>query len=207
MQNIILLFLAFISTEKPLYSNQEAITNSKTVTILFIGNSLTFTNNLPKLVEEYAKQKGIKMNTKMIAFPNYAIEDHWNDGRVQKLISSEKYDFVILQQGPSSQSNGRRMLIQYGKKYNNLCKLHQTKLCYLMVWPSLHHYHTFDNVIKNYRDAAAVNKSILLPVGKVWKDYIDFSGDVKYYSPDGFHPSIVGSQITAKTITEYLLQQ
>lgn len=207
MQYIVLVFLALIAAENPLDSKQEAIKNSTTITILFIGNSLTYTNNLPKLVEKYAKQKGIKMDTKMIAFPNYAIEDHWNDGQVQKLISSEKYDFVILQQGPSSQSNGRRMLIQYGKKYNSLCKLHETKLCYLMVWPSLNHYHTFDNVIKNHRDAAALNKSILLPVGKVWKNYIDFSGDLKYYSPDGFHPSLVGSQIAAKIITEYLLQQ
>lgn len=83
--------------------------------ILFIGNSLTYTNNLPKLVKKHADLNGIKINAKMIAFPNYAIEDHWNEGKVQKLISSKKFNYVIIQQGPSSQNDGRKMLIEYGK--------------------------------------------------------------------------------------------
>ena len=36
-----------------------------------------------------------------------AIMDHWNDGEVQKEIIRNQYDFVIVQQGPSSQQNGR----------------------------------------------------------------------------------------------------
>ncbi len=205
----LLLFFVLINTYSSLYSQQE-ISNNNTKTqfnILFIGNSLTYTNKLPQLVKKNAKLKGIEINTKMIAFPNYAIEDHWDDGQVQKLISSKKYDFVIIQQGPSSQSDGRKMLIEYGKKYNSLCKLNEVKLCYFMVWPSLNYYHTFDDVIKNYKDAASINSSILLPVGKIWKDYIDSSKDNEYYSSDGFHPSIKGSQITANVIVEHLLQQ
>ncbi|MDO5981176.1 SGNH/GDSL hydrolase family protein [Flavivirga spongiicola] len=202
MQKLFFLFFALIITFSSLYSQQETHNNN----ILFIGNSLTYTNNLPLLVKKYAKQKGIEINTKMIAFPNYAIQDHWNDGQVQKLISSKKYDFVILQQGPSSQSDGRKMLIEYGGKYSSLCKLNEAKLCYFMVWPSLNYYHTFDDVIKNHKDAASIYSSILLPVGKVWKNYIDSSRDNEYYSSDGFHPSIKGSQIAAKIIVEHLFQ-
>ena len=186
-----------------LYSQQETHNNTK-YSILFIGNSLTYTNNLPLLVKKHARQKGIKVKVKMLAFPNYAIEDHWNDGEVQNLISSNKYDFVIIQQGPSSQSDGREMLIEYGKKYSNLCKKNGSKLCYFMVWASLNYYHTFDGVIKNYKDAASVNNSILLPVGKIWKEYIDSANTHEYYSSDGFHPSIKGSQVAAKVIVEHL---
>ena len=158
------------------------------------------------MLKKYAKQKGIEVNTKMIAYPNYAIEDHWNDGQVQKLISSKKFDYVIIQQGPSSQSDGRKMLIEYGKKYNNLCKLNEAKLCFFMVWPSLKYYPTFDDVIKNHEDAALINNSILLPVGKVWKNHFNSNKEKDYYSADGFHPSIKGSQISAKIIVEHLFQ-
>ncbi|OUS01005.1 hypothetical protein A9Q86_09685 [Flavobacteriales bacterium 33_180_T64] len=207
MQKLFLLFFALISTHSSLYSQQENLNTTKTeFNILFIGNSLTYTNNLPQLVKEYALQKEIDINTKMIAFPNYAIEDHWNDGQVQKLISSKAYDFVIIQQGPSSQSDGRKMLIEYGKKYNSLCKLNDTKLCYFMVWPSLNYYYTFDGVIKNHKDAAALNNSILLPVGKIWKDDIASTKSNEYYGSDGFHPSLKGSQIAAKVIVEYLFK-
>ena len=204
MQKLYFLFFSLIITFSNLDSQQE--TRNKNFNILFIGNSLTSTNNLPLLVKKYAKLKGKEINTKIIAFPNYAIEDHWNDGQVQKLISSKKYDFVILQQGPSSQIDGRKMLIESGKKYNSLCKLNEVKLCYFMVWPSLNYYHMFDDVIKNYKDAASVNNSILLPVGRTWKDYIDSTKNNEYYSSDGFHPSIKGSQIAAKIIVEHLFQ-
>lgn len=206
MQKSFLLILALIINYSSLYSQQEINDNTK-FNILFIGNSLTFTNNLPKLVKKYAKQQGIKINTKMIAFPNYAIEDHWNDGQVQKLISKQKFDFVIIQQGPSSQSEGRKMLIDYGEKYSNLCELNESKLCYFMVWPSLNYYHTFNDVIKNHEDAATINNSILLPVGRVWKDYIDTLKVYDYYSSDGFHPSIKGSQISAEVIVKHLFQK
>ncbi|NHN24833.1 SGNH/GDSL hydrolase family protein [Flavobacterium jejuense] len=172
--------------------------------ILFIGNSLTYTNDLPSLVKNEAKQKGIKVNVEMVAFPNYAIEDHWNEGIVQKLIASKKYDFVIIQQGPSSQDDGRKMLVEYGKKYSTLCELNNAKLCYFMVWPAVNYYQSFENVIQNYRDAATMNKSILLPVGEIWKEYIDRTNSFEYFSADAFHPSLEGSKIASKVIVEYL---
>jgi lysophospholipase L1-like esterase len=98
------------------------------------------------------------------------------------------------------------MLIEYGKKYSSLCKLNETKLCYFMVWPSLNYYHTFDDVIKNHEDAASINSAILLPVGKLWKDHISSLKLYDYYSSDGFHPSIKGSQISAKVIVEHLFR-
>ena len=207
MQKLFFLLFALIITYSSLNNQQEARSNKTEFNILFIGNSLTYTNKLPQLVKKKAKLKGIKINTKMIAFPNYAIEDHWLDGQVQKLISSKKYDFVIIQQGPSSQNEGRNMLIEYGKKYSSICKLNNTKLCYFMVWPSLNNYYTFDGVIKNHKDAASINNSILLPVGEVWKDYFDRTDDFQYYGSDGFHPSLEGSKAAAKVIVEYLFQE
>ena len=173
--------------------------------ILFIGNSLTYTNNLPELVKNTAKQKGIVIGTVMMALPNYAIIDHWNDGRVQELIESKKYDFVIIQQGPSSQAWGREVLIEYGKKFSDLCKANDTKLSYFMVWPSLNYYHTFAGVITNYRYAASVNGAILCPVGEVWKEHFDTTDNFDYYGPDGFHPSLIGSQVAADVIVKRLL--
>ena len=73
-----------------------------------------------------------------------------------------------------------------------------------MVWPSLNYYHSFDGVIKNYRDASLINDAILLPVGEVWKNYFERTGDFGYYGPDGFHPSKEGSTIAAKVIVNSL---
>ena len=187
-------------------SNKLPENKNTTIHILFIGNSLTYTNDLPKLVKVHAITKGIKIKTHMVALPNYSLEDHWNEGNIQQLIATDKYDFVVIQQGPSSQQEGRDMLINYGKKYAALCSKHDATLAYFMVWPSLQYYHTRHAVIQNYQDAATINNAIILPVGASWKGYYIASKSNDYYGFDGFHPSLKGSKAAATTIVSHLFQ-
>jgi len=183
------------------------VNGQKAYQVLFVGNSLTYTNDLPELVEKEAAKVGLKLKTKMIAFPNYAIEDHWRDGEVQKYLKTSKYDFLILQQGPSSQKEGRDMLLEIGALFKKLCTQSDTRLAYLMVWPSKGYYHTFDGVIQNYRDAAKMNDALLFPVGRIWKEHFDETNDYSYYGIDGFHPSLRGSQVAAEVITKSILSE
>jgi len=187
-----------------LFWQLESQSKKTEVNILFIGNSLTYTNNLPLLVKKQAKQHGITVNTKTVAKPNYAISDHWHEAEVQKLIASKNYHFVIIQQGPSSQLDGRQLLIDYGKKYSALCKNNNAKLVYFMVWPPINHPERFEGVINNHRYAAKINNAILCPVGEVWKKHFNATNKYDYYSADGFHPSRKGSNSAAKIIVEHL---
>lgn len=175
-------------------------------TILFVGNSLTYTNDLPALVVKIGKEKGIKIKTEMLAYANYALEDHWNDGKLQLLLANKQFDFVIVQQGPSSQDEGRAMLLDYGAKIKALCDTNNSKLAFFMVWPAYSNFHTFEGVIKNYTDAAVKTNSMLCPVGKMWKDYIADTYDYSYYGPDMFHPSQKGSEKAAQIIYETLFK-
>ena len=175
-------------------------------TILFVGNSLTYTNDLPKLVVAFGKENGVEINTTILAYPNYALEDHWNDGQVQKLIAKYKYDFVVIQQGPSSQIDGRRMLFDFGVKIKTLCDNTNTQLAFFMVWPAFSNIQTFDGVIQNYTDAALATNSLLCPVGELWKKHFQDTGDYSFYGPDMFHPSTIGSKNAAKIIFETLFK-
>ncbi|WP_394971642.1 SGNH/GDSL hydrolase family protein [uncultured Croceitalea sp.] len=179
--------------------------NPKSLNVLFIGNSLTYTNNLPELVSKIALGKNVTLKTTTVANPNYALIDHWNDGEIQKLISENTYDFVIVQQGPSSQPEGRKMLLNDGAKIKELCEINNAKLVYFMVWPSKQYYYTFDDVIKNHIEAATKNDALLAPVGAVWKVHFDKTGDYSFYGNDGFHPSLKGSKKAAEVIVATIL--
>jgi hypothetical protein len=201
---LINLFLIFTIGNAFGQTDQTVKLSNKVYSILFVGNSLTYTNNIPLLVKKKAKLKGINLNIKVIAYPNYALFDHWNNGKVQKLISRKNYDFVIVQQGPSSQNKGRQLLLEYAEKFSQLCKNNNTKLVLYMVWPSVDNFHTFGSVINNYREAAVKNKAILCPVGEVWKTHIEKTNNFDYYSFDNFHPSLKGSQVIADVIVQHL---
>jgi len=174
------------------------------VRILFVGNSLTYANNLPQLVKEVGAKNNIRIHTEMLAYSNYALGDHWNDGELRNLIAHGNYDYVVVQQGPSSQADGKTMLLDYGVRIKALCDSQDTKLAFYMVWPARVNYHTFAGVIANYSLAASQTNSILCPVGQVWKDYFDSTQNFSYYGADGFHPSLTGSQRAAAIIFESL---
>lgn len=186
--------------------NQYAASKDSVITILFVGNSLTYTNDLPSLVVNEAKKKGIQLKTEMIVFPNYALEDHWNDGVFKTKLAEKKYDYVIIQQGPSSQAEGRTMLLDYGARIKEQCDKYKTKLVFFMVWPAYVNFSTFDGVIKNYTDAASATGSLLCSVGKTWKQHFTDTNDYSYYGPDNFHPSLKGSEVAAQVIADTLFK-
>lgn len=174
--------------------------------ILFIGNSLTYTNDLPSLVKFRAEHNGINLGIKMIARGNYALIDHWDDGVIQKEIRTKQYDYVVIQQGPSSQAFGHQILVDYGRRITTLCDEYEAVLAYYMVWPALTNYDTFEAVIKNHENAASRNRALLCPVGAVWKSHFDTTDDFDYYGSDGFHPSIKGSEVAAEVIFNTLTE-
>jgi len=204
--NIISFFIIFCLGIHALACNKERFDTNAVKTILFVGNSLTYTNDLPALVAKIGKLKGVNIKTEMLAYPNYALEDHWNYGVIQSLLASKYFDFVVLQQGPSSQNEGRAMLLNYGARIKTECEKYSTKLAFYMVWPAYSNFNNFDGVIKNYTDAAVATNSLLCPVGKTWKEYMTASNDYSYYGPDMFHPSPKGSEKAAQVIYETLFK-
>lgn len=203
---ISIFFFLFISGSVAFGQQADSFSLQKKYSVLFIGNSLTYTNDLPAMVVKLAKEKNIEVTTEAMAFANYALEDHWNDGQIQTLIAEKKFDFVVVQQGPSSQADGREMLLDYGERIKELCEKQNSKLAFFMVWPSYANRHMFDGVIKNYGDAASSTHSILCPVGAVWKKYFTETGDYSYYGPDMFHPSEKGSLVAAGLIVDSLFK-
>lgn len=203
MKIIVLFFYLFITI--PEAQAKKPLSGDAVRKVLFIGNSLTYYNDLPQQVVRIAKEKGVKLKADMIAYPDYALEDHWNDGKIQRFIEDSSYDFVVIQQGPSSQSEGRAMLLDYGARIKALCEKKRTQLVFYMVWPALVNIHTFDAVIKNYREAAAAMGALLSPVGEAWKKRTD-ANDLSWYGPDFFHPSKKGTEQAAGIICQTLIR-
>lgn len=175
--------------------------------LLFVGNSLTYSNDLPSLVEKLAKDDGVKIKTQMIAFPNYALEDHWNETTVANALRKTKFDYVIFQQGPSAMPASRSNLIEYALKFSELCKTNNTKMCLYTVWPSGDRSFDFLNVIKSYSIAADTVDGLALQAGLAWKKILDEKKGFPLYSADGFHPTIHGSFLSAMVIYATLFRK
>lgn len=159
------------------------------------------------MVKAVGKEIGRRIETTCLCYPNYGLEDHWNDGKLQKLMKKEDFDFVVFQQGPSSQAYGRSSLHEFGRKISTLVREHGAQPAYFMVWPSMQYYLTFEGVIKNHRDAAEANQALLIPLGEHWRKLHESKFAPTLYGPDGFHPAKEGSFLAALTICKSLFPE
>ena len=70
--------------------------------VLFVGNSLTETNDLPSVVAGLARATGRSLEYRTIAFGGFALEDHWAQGDARAALASRTWKVVVMQQGPSA---------------------------------------------------------------------------------------------------------
>jgi hypothetical protein len=165
--------------------------------ILFIGNSLTATNDLPAVLEAFARAQGVTVETRTVAFPDHSLEDHWRRPEARRAISEGKWDYVVLQQGPSAMQDSRRLLRTYTTRFAEEIAAAGARPALFMVWPASGRLNDFPRVIESYRAAAADVGAVLLPAGDAWRRMWDRDRTVRLYGPDGFHPSGLGTYLAA----------
>lgn len=180
--------------------------------ILFIGNSLTYVNDLPLIVEALADSvpgltPGERLAPTMAAFPDYALEDHWANGTAVRAINQGKWSVVVLQQGSSALDESRVNLREWTRKFDERIRAVGARTAMYAVWPLASRQFDFDRVNESYTLAATDVSGMLFPVGEAWRAAWRRDPNLELYAPDGLHPSIRGSYIGALVITSMLLDR
>ncbi|MEN8145242.1 MAG: SGNH/GDSL hydrolase family protein [Gemmatimonadota bacterium] len=173
--------------------------------VLFVGNSLTYTNDLPGIVEHLLAEYGElgSVYTETVAFPNFGLEDHWSEGTARSRIAAGGWDVVVVQQGPSA-TEGRPSLIEFSRRLGAEIERARGQLAVYMVWPSAARAFDFDGVSRSHRIAADRAGGLLLPAGDAWRQAWVQDPDLILYGPDDFHPSPMGTYLAALVIYQRL---
>ena len=177
------------------------------MSILFIGNSLTYANDLPLLVQALAKAAGRSVHVESVTFGDYSLEDQWNNGAAQRAIARRKWSVVVLQQGSLSLPESRVILRQWTKQFAPLIRKAGGRPALYMVWPSEDRAAYFDAVRESYSLAASDVRGIFLPAGEAWRAAWRRDPQAPLYAADGFHPSEAGTYTVALSIYGVLFQR
>jgi lysophospholipase L1-like esterase len=168
--------------------------------VLFIGNSLTYSNDLPLVVQAMAKAAGKSLEVDSVTGGGYSLDDHWNDGGAQKAIASRRWTYVVLQHGPSSLPESRAELRAAVKRFAPVIRKAGAKPALFMVWPPADRISYFDDVRDAYALAAADVSGLFIPAGEAWRAAWRRDPNAPLYSQDDFHPSAAGSYAAALSI-------
>jgi hypothetical protein len=170
--------------------------------ILFIGNSLTAANDMPFFFAVLAESAKVSpLPTVDVDWaPDFALIDHWNTGGPRGVITQGKYSIVVLQQGPSSVEVNRDTLRLAATLFAPIIRASGGIPAMLAVWPTSDRLADFDRATESYQLAARDIQAAMIPSGEVWRAAWRRNPALPFYSPDGLHPSALGSYAMALSL-------
>jgi hypothetical protein len=172
--------------------------------VLFIGNSLTSSNDLPGTVAGLAASVGDTIAVESVTRANFAVIDHVNGlSDAVAVVRRGGWDYVVLQQGPTSEQIGRDTLILATKLLDPDVRAAGGRTAELMAWPEEARRSVFDGVLQSCVDAArAVSQGVCFPAGEAWRAAWAVDPTLPLYGPDGFHPAPLGTYLAALVVYE-----
>ncbi len=186
----------------------------KTERVLFVGNSLTYANDLPGVIAGLAKSRNSAMEYAMYAPGAYTLAQHAADPRLLEIINKGHWDFVVLQEQSQIPAFpwAKTQVFPYAQKLSQLIRaanpgvnvaFYQTmarkngdaqnaRYC-----PEVG---TYDGMQKRLNDAytqmALENQGVLVPVGEVWQKVRAQHPSLDLYN-DEVHPNPAGTYLAA----------
>lgn len=184
-------------------STEPTLTGGKQV--LFIGNSLTYANDLPGTLSRMALAVGDTIRVTTVAEPNFALIDHYLGGsNAIAVIASRRWDYVVLQQGPSTVPINRDSLIIATRLFAPHIRDAGAVPALYMVWPTSDRTAFFDAARISYQMAADTVDGIFMPAGSAWVKAWETDPNLTLYEADGLHPTALGTYLAALVIYERL---
>ena len=194
-----------------------AFGQAESLNVLFIGNSYIASNNLPSLISSIATSMGDQINFETSLIGGATLQDHTNNQNTIDLITMGNWDYVVLQEQSQYPSfplwQVEQDVFPYASTLSQLT--HDNNECgdvlFFMTWgrengdqvncdnwPPICTYEGMDDLLRErYMIMANENNAQVSPVGAVWRFIRDTKYDMDLYSPDGSHPSVLGSYVAA----------
>ena len=205
---ILIIFLGGCSAVgSPLSSGDET-------SVLIVGNSHTFYNNMPEMVERIADQNGIDLEVDMAAQPGFYLDQHANSPETLDAINNGEYDVVVFQEqsvAPAVPQLYSQRTAPALTQLSNTARATGSQIVLYQTWArrdglpeaGFGDYSTMQAaIIDGYNRLAASNGATVAPVGQAWQQAHSLGQSGFLYDPDGNHASAEGSYLAAIVIGE-----
>jgi PKD repeat protein len=183
--------------------------------VLFIGNSYTYTNNMPLMLQTLATALGDTLVYGQSDPGGYTLEEHSAYAPTLSLIFSQQWDIVVLQEQSELPSFPPAQVDTQVYPYAHILDsmIHANDSCtqtmFMMTWghadgdpancPGYPVICTYDGMQQRLRESylqmTQDNSAIVAPVGAAWKVMRDSFPTVWLYQSDSDHPDIQGSYL------------
>lgn len=168
--------------------------------VLYLGSSLTYAHDMPSIVQGFAAAAGKSLDFTVVAKGGASFEDHWKQGDALRKIKQGGWNFVVMQQGPSSLASSRENMRRYARHLAEPIHKAGARPALYMVWPSAERMAYFDDVRESYALTAQDIGGMMIPAGEAWRGVWKRVPNAPLLKRDGEHPTALGSFTVALSI-------
>lgn len=192
----LLLFPAACSHER---LPPSATADSDALRVLFIGNSYTYFNDLPALVEQLARSAASPrfVAAGMVASGGQTLEGHWKKGRAARVIRDGQWDFVVLQEQSQRPLRNRELMYRYARLFDAEIKKAGAKTVFFLTWARKNEPELQKDLSAAYYSIAKELGAGVAPVGVAWEMAMQKNHKLRLHWADRSHPNREGSYLAA----------
>jgi len=179
------------------------------VRILFVGNSYTSRNDLPRLVSELAAAapQPREVHTQAIVAGGASLKRHWNAGKVQAALTATPWDYVVLQEQSTLPFKNAQRYHENVRLFHPEIARHGAKTVLYLTWPRQQTPERQDEITRAVEAIGAEVGALVVPVGPAWHRAMQGDPSLKLYVDDGSHPTAAGSYLAACVFLAALFDQ
>ena len=187
--------------------------------VLFVGNSLTFVNDLPEIFAELARSASHSVEVDISAQGGQTLADHATSPSTLKKITDQRWKFVVLQE----QSKIPALAEQHSQQMVPAVRLLDDKIAetgaepvLFMTWAGrdglpgagFEDYAAMQAGIEvGYLEVAGEIGAMVAPAGVAWQSALEGDPQLQLWQRDGIHPSPEGTYLAACVFYATLLGQ
>jgi len=210
-----------INCAVPLDVNSQ---ESRDISVLFIGTSHTYYNELPAIVEAIGESIGDQVYTEMSAPGGYDFERHIVLESTLRSLDSREWDYIVLQESGwrtalpqdmlatkvfpfaadlknimSEKQPSARLILYMTQGYVGGVSAFDADWC--AAEPVVCSYEGMQERIRDtYIELSKMMGAEMAPAGMVWTALMNKDSQFLLYDADGIHPNLAGSYSNALTI-------
>ncbi len=172
----------------------------KELSVLFVGNSYTYSNNLPHIVSILSDSTQAKLITRKSIVGGAHLWEHWNGDRglqTRQIIREGDFDIVVLQDNSMSAIDTPDSTIKYVKLFARYSREYGAKTYLFNTWAREKVPQYQEIIDEVYTRAATENNAVRVRVGSAWQLAMDLRPSAELFSPDGSHPTPLGTLLAA----------
>jgi hypothetical protein len=167
--------------------------------ILFIGNSHTYLNQMPRMLVALvdAEDRGFRLKAEQSTGKGVSLEWHWNNPPTRAVITGRRWDYVVLQERSGGPLEALESFQRHVRMLDEEIKKQSARTILYMTWANRNRPEIQALLADAYTNIARELDAILAPVGLAWQQVQRLIPGLDLYHPDGRHANPIGSYLTA----------